>query len=1447
MAQAQGFSNFAPAANKGTLMPGQTIAVNKYTVQVERYLSQGGFAHVYLVRTAQPVYGTTHHVLKRIAVPNESMLTEVKKEVDIMRILKGHPNIVHLIDAAWHRMSNGVYEVFILMEFCQGGGIIDMMNRRLRERLTEPEILTIFIEVCEGLAAMHSLKPPLLHRDLKVENILQASSSSYKLCDFGSATAVQKIPSNSQELRALEADLNRHTTLQYRAPEMVDVHMRRPIDEKSDVWALGVLLYKLCYYTTPFEEHGPLAILNVQYKIPPYPVYSQHMNALIGSMLREHGAQRPTVFEILNHVHALRGTKSRFSYNIPSKQPSIPPRPSQQPPLQTLSPNILAPAPAPANPLDDLVSYKPRSHQSASPQAAAARNAGVEARDKVLEAIAPMRRGRPTTTPGSVITPPPSPHKEKAKAFGADGERAWGGIRGHKSGMASFGGSASQPASVDAWGMSTQQRDGGQGKSDGKMNGFDSDFSSFGKGFGDSFEPARSPKPPASPAQSHPIPSRSQPIPIARPTPSPGAPSPGASPSKRVSVSRSQPKDAFDGLGIPAQPPPQTLGDARRTRTGMGALGASASPEPSMNVNPNRASSQFLNAPLTGGLGTSNTTYRPPSAHSPAPSTSSKQVDSWRSVSHSRAPTTPASRPTLGELTAEEKFPSLEDLDRKFASPSPAPSTRGSYMGGREDKSSNDKPARPLSRTGMQLGVPPRPAVLGSTGTGATTSLGASPSVGSGRFDGVRSQHVTGAAMRESRMAAQRHSTQDWSRGDYNDYVSHKDKDAKTANATNMNGSSSSSSNSGPSFSRPLPRRHRSSLTMKSPTQSSPPEHLPSGPKPGNDTPPRLPPRPLNIPGSTSNNNVPAAHREPPRDWLTGNSDDESQEVSMPAADQGEPILRESPSKRASFFERSPVLIQKALEAESGVVGSGEWPSMEELERGDQGGSGSRAEKEPKPSRFVSRTPVGSSNTGSSARGLKLPVLDTKRSGAPSPSGLTENWSPVGPPSGPPSRKGSSSSEDGPEDVDGYQPKGGANEKVKEHSKLKDQLVERAPEDPARRRRTKSKSRQGSVHDLVDLWGGNKEKEGPTSVLAPKSPEKRRSVIVPATTVKQSSSMLIDHPRSASPTPMSASSSTPAVTSSRIQSSRPASRTQTTHRKETSSRPLPGARALPTPIPTTSPPVGGRARPQSMMVGAVSKASSSESVVPATAAGVITPNNSLSPPAPDARSRRSERRASISDMVQKYEVLNGHARPGAPGSSVPKPAGLSVKVASTGSDGSSAGVSPAASAAMRYPRLSPASSPVMPKASLAVPDDAKHKEQARSGRTSPISGLPGRTSPAPSLSRFNNTPAVNGIPSRHAHTPSSAESKPFPTSSSTPAHDRPAVTRKNTTPAPAAPSPAPAAAMEEPPRAPSPEKPFLGVSRLIDRWNRAVEDSGEPSFGQTKKAGAAVGSLSGKR
>ena len=98
---------------------------------------------------------------------------------------------------------------------------------------------------------MHNLMPALLHRDLKVnnrlsgshqcsrstsqvENILQASANKFKLCDFGSATPVApRLPSSQAEVQALSMELDRFTTPQYRAPEMVDTNLRRPIDEKS--------------------------------------------------------------------------------------------------------------------------------------------------------------------------------------------------------------------------------------------------------------------------------------------------------------------------------------------------------------------------------------------------------------------------------------------------------------------------------------------------------------------------------------------------------------------------------------------------------------------------------------------------------------------------------------------------------------------------------------------------------------------------------------------------------------------------------------------------------------------------------------------------------------------------------------------------------------------------------------------------------------------------------------------------------------------------------------------------------------------------------------------------------------------------------------------------------------------------------------------------------------
>ncbi|TKY88495.1 hypothetical protein EX895_002483 [Sporisorium graminicola] len=424
---------------KGTLAPGTRVKVGNITVTVKRYLSEGGFAHVYLVTTAQPIpmpssvtgavsasmtnnsataeRGETVHVLKRMAVPDKAALADVRREVEVHKLLRNQANIVQFIEASATSLQGGGYEIFILMEYCSGGGIISLMNARLRDRLREEEVLKIFGDVCAGVAVMHHLDPPLMHRDLKVENILMAPSTdpgtipgsrstssnlkaTFKLCDFGSAAPIlsRKPAKSMDEVKRVEADLNKHTTLQYRAPEMVDVYQRRVIDEKADIWALGVLLYKLCYYTTPFEENGggPLAILNVQYRIPPQPVYSDRLKQLIHSMLKEQSSDRPNIDQVILDVHQILGTR--------------PPRTAVHYAQAAASGKIAAPLPT-------LVSgSKTLSSSDASSSSKFKATAGgidaslismgpskkeleqAEARQLELQAqsITPMRRGRPT-------------------------------------------------------------------------------------------------------------------------------------------------------------------------------------------------------------------------------------------------------------------------------------------------------------------------------------------------------------------------------------------------------------------------------------------------------------------------------------------------------------------------------------------------------------------------------------------------------------------------------------------------------------------------------------------------------------------------------------------------------------------------------------------------------------------------------------------------------------------------------------------------------------------------------------------------------------------------------------------------------------------------------------------------------------------------------------------
>ena len=325
-------------------------------------------------------------------------------------------------------------------------------------------------------------------------------------------------------------------------------------------------------------------------------------------------------------------------------------------------------------------------------------------------------------------------------------------------------------------------------------------------------------------------------------------------------------------------------------------------------------------------------------------------------------------------------------------------------------------------------------------------------------------------------------------------------------------------------------------------------------------------------------------------------------------------------------------------------------------------------------------------------------------------------------------------------------------------------------------------------------------------------------------------------------------------------------RTPSTHRRDGSTiLTPPGYRALPVPIPATSTSAhSGRSRPQSMIISPSSKGFSVEPPIASALPAISQGQQTLSPPSMDPKTIRRSRRSSVSNVVQHYEAINtgGSVRPSpVPPVSPSKPlTGLSVKVASAGaavplaSANSNSTVPSHGMAAIPFPRISPTTSPVMPKASLAVPDDngnASAQRNSSRGRASPSppAGLPSRISSgfpySPKTAEYaTGGGAISGLPPRRASPfepiKPTATASSYEPSTTVIAHPFPV--RKATAPS-TEDSTDSASAM----RSPSPERPYKGVSRLIDRWQKAVDDSSDSNRGgiAPRKAGT-VGSLNSR-
>ncbi|XP_061490065.1 cyclin-G-associated kinase isoform X1 [Rhineura floridana] len=292
---------------------GQVVEMGEMKLRIKKVIAEGGFAFVY---EAQDLGSGKDYALKRLLSNEEEKNKAIIQEVCFMKKLSGHPNIVQFCSAASigkEESDTGQGEFLLLTELCRGQLVEFLKKAESKGPLSCDTVLKIFYQTCRAVQHMHKQKPPIIHRDLKIENMLMGNQGTIKLCDFGSATTIAHYPDynwSAQKRATVEEEITRNTTPMYRTPEIIDLYSNFPIDEKQDIWALGCILYLLCFRQHPFEDGAKLRIVNGKYSIPQNDTRYTVFHDLICSTLKVNPEERLSITELVNQLQEIAAARN---------------------------------------------------------------------------------------------------------------------------------------------------------------------------------------------------------------------------------------------------------------------------------------------------------------------------------------------------------------------------------------------------------------------------------------------------------------------------------------------------------------------------------------------------------------------------------------------------------------------------------------------------------------------------------------------------------------------------------------------------------------------------------------------------------------------------------------------------------------------------------------------------------------------------------------------------------------------------------------------------------------------------------------------------------------------------------------------------------------------------------------------------------------------------------
>ena len=226
--------------------------------QIVKLLGEGGMGEVFAAQHRTLGHRTAFKVLRREIMNNQEAVERFRQEARLIARVR-HQNLIDIFDIG--ELPDG--RLYYVMEYLSGQSLASLLEKR---RLPFREVMQIMRQLCAGLSAAH--QAGIVHRDLKPENLFLVERAGepplLKLVDFGIAKTVG-VDGESMKLTRTGSLVG---TPFYMAPEQIN---GGKVDVRTDVYALGVILYEMCTGKLPFggETLGEVLIGHLQKTVPP--------------------------------------------------------------------------------------------------------------------------------------------------------------------------------------------------------------------------------------------------------------------------------------------------------------------------------------------------------------------------------------------------------------------------------------------------------------------------------------------------------------------------------------------------------------------------------------------------------------------------------------------------------------------------------------------------------------------------------------------------------------------------------------------------------------------------------------------------------------------------------------------------------------------------------------------------------------------------------------------------------------------------------------------------------------------------------------------------------------------------------------------------------------------------------------------------------------------------